>query len=442
MTPPSLGRVVLALLPLQLVAKSFEAALPLLLAAWFGRGETTDVYYFGWAVFALAGSLVFTAFQDSAVVPVLAELRRSDPGLVPAVRGSLLVHTIVGASALSAAFGALTAAWFSLRYAGESRSLALACVPPFAAYLVALSVKTYLGAMLSAEHRYGPSPLAGALGALVTIAVIAAARPALSIAAIPLGSAVGEAAAAAVLAVAVRRAGIAIAPTWARPEPVRRIARLVASETLGTAVTRVNPVVDQLMAALTAVIGGGTLLKLSGDVSTAPTSLLQAALLPVVLTHLSEDVAARDAERVRATLRHALVLVVVTTSLAAAALWAARGPLLSALLAHGSMDPRGVARMARILPYHLVGLPAFGVLLVFARAHVGLQNSRIMVRMGVLNALLNLGLDAALVRGLGLEGLALATSVTYAGVAVAFALCLREPLAALGRSGARPVGAS
>jgi putative peptidoglycan lipid II flippase len=427
----TLGGATSVLLPLQIVVKSVEAAFPLLLALWFGRSDRTDVYYFAWAVFALAGSLVFSAFQDSAVVPVLAELRLSQPSLVPVVRGSLLAHTLAFGTALAASFGAGVAAWFAVRYTGTSRTLALASIAPFGVYLVALSVKTFLGSILNAEHRFLSLPLGGALGALVTLAVIAAARTSLSIVAIPLGSAAGEMVSVATLALRARAAGIAIRPTFARPEPVRRIARLVAAEAGGSAVTRVNPVVDQLMAGLTAIAGGGTLLKLSGDIASVPTSVLQAALLPVLLTHLSEHVAARDFDRLRATLRRTLGVVVAVMLLCAAALWLVRAPLLEVLLSHGAMDPRGVEQMTRLLPYHLVGLAPFGALLVLARGHVALQNSRIMVSMGVLNATLNVGLNTAFVGRLGLEGLALATSLTYLAVAVVFAVRLKTRLAAL-----------
>jgi putative peptidoglycan lipid II flippase len=426
----TVARTALVLLPLQVVFRAVDAAFPVLLALWFGRTELTDVYYFTWAVFALAGSLVFSAFQDSAVVPVLAELRLAQPSSLTAVRGSLLAHTLVLAGGLAAFFGAVAAVWFDLHYSGPARTAALWMIVPFALYLVALSVKTFFAAMLNAEHRYLPLPFASALGALVTVAFIAAERRSLSVVAVPVGALAGELGAVATLVASARAAGISFALTFARPEPVRRIARLVASEVGGGAITRVNPVIDQLMAGLTGVVGGGTLLKLSGDVASVPTSLLQASLLPVLLTHLSEDFAARDVARLRSTLRRTLVSVLAILGCASAALWLASEPLTRLLFAHGAMDARGAARVAHLLAYHLAGLVPFGALLVLARAHVAIQNSRIMLSMGLLNAGLNAALNAALVRPLGHEGIALATSVTYAVVAVVFAVRLRARLSA------------
>ncbi len=394
--------------------------MPVVLAVFFGRSALTDVYTFEWAVFALAGSLVFSAFHDSAVVPILVELRMRDPRALAAVRGSLLAHTLVLGAAFGVAFGAIAAGWFAARFEGEARAAALHMAPVFVVFLVALGAKTFFAAVMNAEHFYVPLPVASALGAMAQLAVIVGARGALSVVAIPCGSLAGELVAVAVLAASARAAGVAIAPTLARPEPVRRIAGLVASEVGGNAVTKLNPVVDQLVATFVGVVGGGTILRLSGDVATVPTSLLQAALLPVLLTHLSTDFATGDLARMRLGVRRALLSVSAILTAAGTALWALRGPVLRLAFAHGAMDDAGVARMVHILPYHLAGLVPFGALLVLARAHVAAQNSAIMVGMGLLNAGLNAALNVALAPSMGLEGIALSTSCTSAVVAAVF----------------------
>src|SRR5579883_778164 len=413
-------RTTLSLLPLQVVARTADASLPVIVALWFGRSPATDAYYFAWALFGLVGSLVFSAFHDSAVVPILVEVKLHAPASLPSVRGSLLVHTLAAAIAAAGAVAAVAWIWLASRYTGEVRTVALRLVAPFSLYLVALCARTLLASWLHAEHHYRPLPVASAAGAVVAVAVIGALRRPLYVAAIPCGSLAGECVIVAWLAASARSAGMRLSPTIARPEPVRRVARLVAAEVGGGAVTRVNPLVDQLMAGLAGVAGGGTMLKLTGDVAMVPTSLLQAAMLPVLLTHLSDASAAGKLPQIRASVRRALAAVIVIMAVAGALLWAVRRPLLRLVFAHGAMDPAGVERMARILPYHLVGLAPFGALLVLARAHVAVQNSRVMVSMGIINAALNALLDVALVRPLGLEGLALATSCTSALVALVF----------------------
>jgi putative peptidoglycan lipid II flippase len=87
--------------------------------------------------------------------------------------------------------------------------------------------------------------------------------------------------------------------------------------------------------------------------------------------------------------------------------------------------------MAHIFPYHLVGLAPFGALLVLARAHVATKNGGIMLSMGIINATANLVGNVILLQFLGLEGIALSTSLVQLVVAVVFWFRFEARLAAL-----------
>jgi len=409
------------LLGAQVVFRAGDAALPLLLAAWFGRSSSTDVYYFSWAAFAFAGSLVFSVFQDSAIVPILSDLRVSGEHhrLGARVRGSLLGHTLVFGGVLAAIIGVLAVVSFALRYEGAELALAVKMVPIFCAYLVALSVRTFFVAVLNAEHRYFAHPVAGAAGIVTTIGLIASLHSSLGIVIIPTAALAGELVSASALAfVAMGLLHLRMPLTLERPEPVRQFVRRAASEAGGGALTRVNPVVDQLMAGLAGVVGGGTLLRYSGDVSSVLTSLLQASLLPVLLSVLSDELA--HGKSVRETVHRALAWSCGVLAAGSLLVYAVRAPLMRIVFLRGEMDAGGVDRMIDILPYHLLGVAPFGALLVLARAHVALKNSRIMVSMGILNASLNLIFDVVLVKAMGLRGLALSTSLTHLVVAMVF----------------------
>lgn len=436
MRRPSLFRTSLLLLAAQVVFRAGDVALPLLLAAWFGRSASTDVYYFSWAAFAFAGSLVFSVYQDSAVVPILTELRvRGEHALSARVRGSLLAHTLLLGGLLSAVIGMLAIGTFAIRYDGPELALAAKMVPVFCLYLVAMSVRTFFVGVLNAEHRFFAHPFAGAAGIVTSIGLIAALHKTAGVIVIPTAALAGELVSIAVLAqLAVGQLGLAMPLTLERPEPVRRFVKLVAAETAGGALTRINPVVDQLMASLVGVVGGGTLLRYSGDVSSVLTSLLQASLLPVLLSVLSDEFSAIGPTRFRHTVQRALGWSCGLLALASVLMYAVRGPLLRAVFLRGQMDAAGVERMIDILPYHLLGAAPFGALLVLARAHVAMKNSRIMVSMGILNAGLNLVLDIVLMKVMGLRGLALSTSLTHLVVAVVFWFRLEGALRAPGHA--------
>jgi len=423
--PKSLARTSLGLLPAQIVFRGGEAVFPWLLSTWFGRSHTTDVYTFAWATFTFAGSLVFSAYQDSALVPLTAEIRKNAPHELPAFRGALLAHTVVYGSALALLVSFVAAAYFAALYTGPDRALAEMMVPGFFVYLLALSLKTFFAAQLNAEHRYFALPIASAFGTAVAVGCLALARNVGAVG-IPYAQLAGEV----VTLVGLVRFARDMPFAWslARPPALVRVGRLIAAEVFGAAITRVNPSVDQLFAGLVGLAGGGTLLRLTGDVGSLPTSILQAALLSVLLTHLSEDAAKHDYRAFRAKLSGALRVTLLSLSAACLALYLVRVPLLRAVFRHGAMDDEGVLRMAEILPYYLAGVPTFGALLVLVRAHIAAQNSRVMVKMGILNAAVNLAGNAILAKVLGLRGIALSTSLVHALVAGVLYVMLQKRL--------------
>lgn len=417
----SIARTALLILPAQVGFRALEASLPLLLAYWFGRGDATDVYYFAWAVFAFAGSLVFSMHQDSALVPILAEERLRRPEGLPRLRGALLAYTWIIGGAIAVLVGAGALGWFRLRYADASFAVAARMVPPFCLYLVVMATRVFFGTMCNVERQFYIQPIASFIGMLANVAILAATHKNGGVAFVPIASLTGEIIAATVLATyAIRFLGLKTVLSLDRPPALMTFARLASSEVGGGAVTRINPVIDQLMAGLTAVVGGGTMLRYAGDVALLPTSLLQAALLPVLMSHIAEDFARRDLHTIRRTVVKALLSVGGLLLAASALLFFVRVPLLRLVFLHGQMDEAGVARMAHLLPYHLIGLAPFGALLVLARAHVAMKNGTIMISMGIFNATSNIVFNLLLYPFLGLEGLALSTSCVQTAVAIVF----------------------
>lgn len=415
----SVARTTLVLVPMHAVLRAAEPLVPILLAYWFGRGEATDIYYFAWAVFALAGSLVFSAFQDSALVPILAEQRIRDHAGVPRLLGSVLAHASVIGGVIAVGVGGLALVWFAARYDGPRFTTAAAMVVPFSLYLVALCARTFFATVLVAERRYGPQPIASAVSMALNLTVLATLHERVGIAIVPVAALVGESVNALLLGwFTTRVVGVRIELTFARPAPLREVARLVASEVGGSAVTRLNPIVDQLMASLTGVVGGGTLLRLSGDVASVPSGLVAAALLPVLLGRLADDHARRDLVAFRRNVVESVGWVIAVLAACAVALHAVRLPLLTLVFLRGEMDADGVKRMASLLPLHLIGLAPFGALLVLVRAHVALKNSGIMVGVGIFNATCNAVFNVLLMNVMGLEGLALSTSAVNIVVVV------------------------
>lgn len=424
--PPPIFRTALTMLPLQAVFRGGEAALPVLLATWLGRNAETDLYYLLASYFIFVASMLTGAFQDSAVIPVIIETEEKDPASLPAIAGSLLGWTLLVSVSLALLLGG-GAAIFGYLFTSRP-SLAVTLALTMAVTLPAVGIRSFYVGMMNARGAFYAHPVASGIGTGLSLVLLYVAKDTLGVRAVPIAMLAGEMVAIVLLWTLARRVEVLrLHVSLARPEPVRRMFGLLRFEAAGQIVTRVNPFIDQLVAGLAAVVGGGTILRYAGDVASLPTSILQATLLPVFLTRVAKE--APDKHAFKATTRRTLLYVVAILALASLLMSIFRAPICRLVFLHGEMDEAGVARMAEILPYALSGVAPFGALLVLARAHVAQQNSRIMPAMGVLNSVLNAGLNVLLVGPLGLSGIALATSITYLVIAVVFEVLLRKRLA-------------
>jgi len=418
----------LLLVPVQIVLRGGEAVFPMLLAAWFGSTRETDANTLSFSFFAFIGSLVFAAFQDSPLVGLLVETKLKAPERLPAIAGALFGATVVAGTVLAALLTLAGLALFRVVYPPDLASMMVRLSAPLAVYLVLLGIKTFLVTLLNAEHRYQVGPAAAALGMLTLLSFVVVAKGRIGIIAVPIGTSLSEAVQVVALLLATKRLlGLRMKLSVGIPIEARPVLKQVFWSAAGGTVTRVNPIVDQHMA--TSILpGGATMLRYSGDVAAVGSSLLASTLLPVFVTHLSEAYAAKDFVAFRRTAHRAQATVAATMAILAVLMFLVRGPLLSAVYLHGSMQPQAVERIASLMSYHLLGVPAFGVLLLQVRAYQCLRRSRWMVPLGVANAVLNVVFNLALVPFFGLEGVALGTSLVHIVLATGFFFVLSRHL--------------
>ncbi len=416
--PPSLGRTMLLLAPAQIVFRGLEAAMPLLFAAWFGRSEATDRYYFLASVVTFFASIVVSSFQDSAVIPVMAEVRSRQSNEVGRFTAAVVARTVrigcvIAAVTFVVAFGYVT-------YKVSNLKMALLESAGFGVWLLMVSYRASLAGCFQGMGWLVVPTVATGTGSAFALVLLWFVRARFGIASAPYAFAVGELAAIVTLEAAwKRRFGATAFGLRAHHEAADKFFRLAGLESIGSMVTRINPVVDQAMAQRTGE-GSATMFKYAGDVASVPTSILQAVLFTPLLSRLSHVAVRRDYRKFRSLVVQSLIgTAVFGLALSALLAWV-REPLLRVLFFHGTMDEAGLSVLVAILPYALVGVVPFAWLLVLARAHVALQNQRIMVPLGVLNASLNVLFNLILVRSLGVRGLALATALVHTCIAAIF----------------------
>ncbi len=412
-------RQVLKALPVQTLARVLEALWPFLLAAWFGAGRATDMYYGAQAASLLVVALAAGAFQDSAVVPRLARARAQGGSAEEAsVMASLTTIAARLGAGIALLFLLLGGAY--LRWAFDaSMADALRFVMPFALCAPLMTFRSLWVASAQSRGALSVAPLATALSVALSTLFVLCTRTGMGVSSVPMALFLGEGASAALAGLFASRAGIALGRWGDASHPdARALVRLVGSEVLGGAVTRVNPVIDQACVRVLGVAGAVTHVKYASDIAGVPSSVVGSAILPVVFLSLSAAYARSDGAEFRRTTARAAWQLTGLLTVACALIYIARAPLIEMLFGHGKMLPSDVAAMSALLPWGLANAVPLGLMMLYVRANIALSQSGIMWRVGLLNAGLNVLFDVLLGKLWGVGGVVLGTAVTHAVIAL------------------------
>ena len=199
---------------------------------------------------------------------------------------------------------------------------------------------------------------------------------------------------------------------------------------LSMAVSELNHMIDRFLASGT---GGGSIAAMSYAYKLI-TFLLGVLLVPlttVAFTQLSRMAAQRDDEGVKGLVRNCTSLVLaVSVPIVAIGCVMARDVVKMAYM-RGHFDMRSVNVTGGALLFYLIGVPAFGLRDMLNRVFHARGDTFTPFRAAVLTVAVNIVLNLILVRPMGVNGLALATSAAgYAGMAAL--------LIALARRGGMP----
>jgi len=142
-----------------------------------------------------------------------------------------------------------------------------------------------------------------------------------------------------------------------------------------------------------------------------PLGVFAIALATVIFPELSRRAVRKDLAGVGRVASHGLRLTVFIAVPAAVGLMLLSEPLLRLWLGHGrfAQDPQAVVRAAWVAQVYAAGIWAYSANHIFVRTFYAMEDTRTPLRLAMLAAVMNFGLNLLLVWPLAERGLALAT---------------------------------
>ena len=389
----------------------------------FGAGNAMDAFTVAFRVPNLFRELFADGAIGAALVPTFTR-RLAAPGRDEAWRlGNFTLNALAAVTLACVAAGWFLAPqlarWLAPRYALvpgklELTTLLTRVTLPFLTMIALAGVVT---GMLNALGRFFIPALSSAV---FNVAVVLSAftlvplMPRIGwpgIVGVAIGTVIGGAGQILLQWPFLRREGWRYAPILdTRDEGLREVMQLMAPGTLGLAAVQVNVFVNTVLATGEGT-GAVSWLNYALRLMWVPIGLFGVSIGTAALPAIARHAAASDLASLRRTVTDALRLMLMLNVPATVGLIVLARPIVSLLLERGNFGPGDTAATAAALVCCAPGLLGYAVVKVAAPTFYALRDSRTPAIVSATSIGVNVALNLALVRVMGVNGLALGTAV-------------------------------
>jgi len=396
------------------IARLGGLAVAIAVAAVFGANESTDAFYLALAVTLYAFDIARIAFEG-AVIPSVAVYLTQGRHVVDSFLGAAAKYVIMAAGLLSvAALGVgLPLVWGSpgtgaqaIRY-GAALSLVL----------IPLGLSGLGNAVLLAEKRFFVPAISNAARPLFAVVGLLVFPSSWGLWSLVVGYLVGGVVQLAVVVAALHHRGY----RWKLGGSLRQVhapLKLALPIVIGGLLINLNPIVDRFVVALALPASNVTIFENAFRTYGALTSLLYGSIGVVLISHWASMYAQQQYSHLVRSVRAIGIASVVVLLPVTAILVVGAESIIDLVLGRGAYDAGDVAATASTFVMFVIGLWPFFIAGIGSRFLYATGKTVVAVTTASIAVIANLIADLVLLQWFGLRGIALATSVTYALVAL------------------------
>lgn len=388
----------------------------LVIASHFGTSDPLDAFIIAFllpnfAIGVISGSLT-SSLLPSLLITREREGKAAEHRLIKTMMLLTLVATLaaVGVAALTRkSVIPLIGSNFTPEKLGLTQSLFLILLP----VLLFNGISTLISAVLNSLDRFTLVALTPIVTGGVPIISYLLEGKNWTVKGLALSTLVGFALEAAILVMALKKAGYPLLPKWSGYTPaVKDVVRQYVPMIGGSLVMTSNALVDQAMSAR---LDSGSVSALSfgnkvvAFILTVGSTTISMALFP----YFSKLVVARKWDQLKASLYSYGGMIFGLSIPLTATLFYLSGPLVALLFERGAFIHEGSVIVSNIQRLYVLQIPFYLTSILVVRVISSLQANRILLWGAIINFSVNISMNLILVRYYGAPGIALSTSIVY-----------------------------
>jgi len=417
---PSTGRVLaqasLILTVAALASRLLGWVRLLVIGSQFGTGRELDAYFAAFRIPDAIFQLVVAGALSAALIPVFSSYRaRAQEREAWRLASSVINLVVIALAALSllmAIFAPFFVPYVAPGFDAPTTELTVRMTRIMLLSPVLIGIGAVISGILNAYERFAVPALAPLAYNLCIIGAAIFLAPVLGVEGLAVGVAVGSLAHLAIQLPQLGRVGQRYDLSIGLSHPgVRKVAWLMGPRMLGLAAGQINFIVSTVLASgLTA--GSITALNYAFQLSQLPVGVLGVSVAVALFPRLSRDAALGRLPEIRRAVSGSLRVLIFLAAPLTAALIVLAEPITSVFFQYGLFSERSAERTASVLVFFAIGLVGHIIVHVLSRSFYAMQDTRTPVTWAVIGVAVNVPLMLWLVGPMGVEGLALALSLT------------------------------
>ncbi len=451
---PSAGRVLaqasLVLTVAALASRALGWLRLLVIGSQFGASRELDAYFAAFRIPDAIFQLVVAGALSAALIPVYQGYRAREQDEEAWRMASSVINLVLIALSAVSLLMAIFAPWIvpivTPGFDAPTTELTVRMTRVMLLSPVFIGMGAVVSGILNSHERFAVPAIAPLLYNVAIILAAILLAPIMGVEGLAVGVAVGSLAHLVIQLPNLAAVGQRYDLTIALGHPgVRRVAWLMGPRTLGLAAVQLNFIVSTVLAS-TLQEGSVTAYNYAFQLMQVPVGVVGVSIAIALFPRLSRDAALGRLQEVRSQLAQAMRVLLFVAAPLTAVMIVLRDPLTAVFFQYGLFSADSTARTAEALLFFTIGLSAQVLVPVLARAFYALQDTRTPVLWAMVAVALNVPLMAWLVGPMGVDGLALALSVTATLEVIGLVWALRGRLggidgASIARSLARSTAA-
>jgi putative peptidoglycan lipid II flippase len=419
-TRPSVGRVLaqasLILTIAALASRLLGWVRLLVIGSQFGASRELDAYFAAFRIPDAIFQLVVAGALSAALIPVFSGYRarqqEQEAWRLASSVINLVLIALAGLSLIMAILAPVLVPVVAPGFDAPTTELTIRMTRVMLLSPVLIGMGAVVSGILNSYERFAVpalAPLAYNLAIILAAIVLA---PIMGIEGLAVGVAVGSLAHLAIQLPALGRVGQRYDLTIGLSHPgVRQVLKLMGPRMLGLAAGQLNFIVSTVLASGLPE-GSLTAYNYAFQLSQIPVGVLGVSVAVALFPTLSRDAALGRVPEIRRQVAGSLRILVFLAAPLTAAMIVLAGPIASVFFQYGLFTERSAERTAGALVFFAIGLTGHIVVHLLTRAFYAMQDTRTPVVWAIIAVAINVPLMVWLVGPMGVEGLALALSIS------------------------------